>query len=192
MEPGFDMNQLLQAAQQMQAQLASAQQNLADAEVSGSAGGGLVTAKVSGQGELLDLTIDPKAIDPADPAESAETIADLVLAAVRDATNSVLALQQQQLGFADALGNFDLSSLGLPGGLPGGVPAGMPGGVPGFGAPGGIAGLPSFATAADDDSDDDEDWDDEDEDDDEFADDENSEFNAEDADDADDPEARTE
>jgi DNA-binding YbaB/EbfC family protein len=169
-EPGFDMNQLLQAAQQMQAQLANAQQNLADAEVTGTAGGGLVVAKVSGQGELLDLTIDPKAIDPADPAESAETIADLVLAAVRDATNSVLSLQQQQLGFADALGNFDLSSLGLPGGLPGGVPGGMPGGLPGFAAPGGISGLPSFATAADDlDDDDDEDWDEDDEDD-EFAD----------------------
>ena len=164
MEPGFDMNQLLQAAQQMQAQLASAQQNLADAEVTGTAGGGLVVAKVSGQGELLDLTIDPKAIDPADLAESAETISDLVLAAVRDATNSVLALQQQQLGFADALGNFDLSSLGGPGG--------MPGGLPGFGAPGvpgGIPGLPSFGGPAGYASDeDDEDWD---EDDDEFDDD---------------------
>jgi hypothetical protein len=174
------MNQLLQAAQQMQAQLASAQQNLADAEVTGTAGGGLVVAKVSGQGELLDLTIDPKAIDPADPAESAETIADLVLAAVRDATNSVLALQQQQLGFADALGNFDLSSLGvpggLPGGMPGGLPGGMPGGLPGFGAPGapgGVAGLPSFA------AEDDEDWD-EDEDEDEFEDDEDGETGSED------------
>jgi hypothetical protein len=174
------MNQLLQAAQQMQAQLASAQQNLADAEVTGTAGGGLVVAKVSGQGELLDLTIDPKAIDPADPAESAETIADLVLAAVRDATNSVLALQQQQLGFADALGNFDLSSLGvpggLPGGMPGGLPGGMPGGLPGFGAPGapgGVAGLPSFA------AEDDEDWD-EDDDEDEFEDDEDGETGSED------------
>ena len=179
MEPGFDMNQLLQAAQQMQAQLASAQQNLAEAEVSGSAGGGLVVAKVSGQGELLDLTIDPKAIDPADPAESAETIADLVLAAVRDATNSVLALQQQQLGFADALGNLDLSSLGLPGGMPGGIP-GMPGMPPGFGAPGapgGIPGLPSFGAPASfaSSDEDDEDWD---EDDDELEDDEDGELGA--------------
>jgi len=180
-EPGFDMNQLLQAAQQMQAQLASAQQNLADAEVTGTAGGGLVVAKVSGQGELLDLTIDPKAIDPADPAESAETIADLVLAAVRDATNSVLALQQQQLGFADALGNFDLSSLGVPGGLPGGMPGGLPGGLPGFGAPGapgGVAGLPSFAAPAGyDNAEDDEDWD---EDDDELEDGEDGELGPED------------
>jgi hypothetical protein len=164
-EPGFDMNQLLQAAQQMQAQLASAQQNLADAEITGSAGGGLVVAKVNGQGELLDLTIDPKAIDAADPAETAETISDLVLAAVRDATNSVLALQQQQLGFADALGNFDLSGLGLPGGIPG-MPGGMPG-MPGFGAPGqpgGVPGLPSFGIpAGEDDEDDEDDWDEDDE-----------------------------
>src|SRR5215469_14174745 len=125
------MNQILQAAQQMQAHLESAQRSLAEAEVTGTAGGGLVVAKISGQGELLDLTIDPKAIDVSDPAETAETIADMVLAAVRDATNSVMSLQQQQLGFADALNNIDLAGLGLPGGLPGGgipgVPAGMPG-----------------------------------------------------------------
>ena len=170
MEPGFDMNQILQAAQQMQAHLASAQQNLADAEVTGTAGGGLVVAKVSGQGELIDLTIDPKAIDASDPAECAETIADMVLAAVRDASSAVLALQQSQLGFADALGNIDLSGLGLPG-LPGGAPGGIPGGLPGF--PGGLPGLPGFGAPGvagyaedDDDFDDDEDFDDDDEDDD--------------------------
>ena len=159
MEPGFDMNQILQAAQQMQAQLESAQRNLADAEVTGTAGGGLVVAKISGQGELLDLTIDPKVIDVSDPAESAETIADMVLAAVRDASNSVMALQQQQLGFADALNNIDLSGLGLPG-MPGvpGLP-GMPGvpGMPGFGAPG-------MAFGHVEDEDEDEDWDEDDED----------------------------
>lgn len=168
MEPGFDMNQILQAAQQMQAQLQAAQQNLADAEVTGTAGGGLVVAKVSGQGELLDLTIDPKVIDASDPAETADTIADLVLAAIRDATNAVLSLQQQQLGFADALGNIDLSALGMPGGMPGmpgGMP-GMPGGMPGM--PGSIPGAP-FGYAGEQD-DDEEEW--EDDEDDEFEDDE--------------------
>jgi DNA-binding YbaB/EbfC family protein len=165
-EPGFDMNQILQAAQQMQAHLANAQQNLADTEVTGTAGGGLVVAKVSGQGELLDLTIDPKVIDASDPAECAETIADMVLAAVRDAANAVLALQQSQLGFADVLGNIDLSGLGLPGGIPGGLPGGLPGfpgglpGMPGFGAPG-VGGY------AEDDDFDDDDFDDDAEDDDE-------------------------
>lgn len=158
MEPGFDMNQILQAAQQMQAQLESAQQNLASAEVTGSAGGGLVVAKVSGQGELLDLTIDPKVIDASDPAETADTIADMVLAAVRDATSAVMALQQQQLGFADALGNLDLSRLGLPGGLPGGIP-----GLPGFGAPGQAA-FGYVEEEDDEDDEDDEDYEDDDED----------------------------
>ncbi|HEX3963247.1 MAG TPA: YbaB/EbfC family nucleoid-associated protein [Trebonia sp.] len=174
MEPGFDMNQILQAAQQMQAHLASAQQNLADAEVTGTAGGGLVVAKVSGQGELLDLTIDPKVIDASDTAECADTIADLVLAAVRDASNAVLALQQNQLGFADALGNIDLSGLGLPGGFPGGAPGGIPGGLPGF--PGGLPGLPGFgAPGVSGYAEDDDDDDDFDDDEDDFDDDEDSE-----------------
>ena len=86
-EPGsqMDMQQLFAAAQQMQDQLMNAQQELADAEVQGTAGGGLVTATVNGQGELVELTISAAAIDVADPAETAETVADLVLAAVRDA-----------------------------------------------------------------------------------------------------------
>jgi DNA-binding YbaB/EbfC family protein len=174
------MNQILQAAQQMQAHLQNAQQTLADAEVTGTAGGGLVVAKVSGQGELLDLTIDPKVIDASDPVETADTIADLVLAAVRDAANAVLALQQRQLGFADALGGMDLSSLGIPGGVPGAGPGGLPGGgmpggaggldlsalgIPGLGTPGQAASH-AHGYVADDDEDDDED-DDYDEDDDE-------------------------
>ena len=66
-----DMQQLLAAAQQMQSQLFTAQQELADTEVEGSAGGGLVTVVVNGQGELVDVTIAAAAIDPAEPEESA-------------------------------------------------------------------------------------------------------------------------
>jgi DNA-binding YbaB/EbfC family protein len=155
------MNQILQAAQQMQAHLQSAQQTLADAEVTGTAGGGLVVAKVSGQGELLDLTIDPKVIDASDPVETADTIADLVLAAVRDAASAVLALQQRQLGFADALGGLDLSS--LPGGAGGLDLSSL--GIPGLGATGGpAAGHVQGYTEDDDDEDYDDDEDDLDED----------------------------
>ena len=92
------MQQLLAAAQQMQDQLMSAQQELADAVVEGSAGGGLVKAKVNGQGDLVDLTISPAAIDASDPAETAQTIADLVLAAVRDANRAAGELQQEKMG----------------------------------------------------------------------------------------------
>ena len=91
---GFDMQQIFAAAQQA----LSAQQELANSEVTGTAGGGAVRAVVSGVGQLLDLTIDPSAIDPADLAESAATIADLVLAAVRDAWEAAVDLQQRQLG----------------------------------------------------------------------------------------------
>ena len=104
MEPQMDMQQLFAAAQQMQEQLMSAQQALADAEVTGTAGGGLVKATVNGQGELMDLSIEAAAVDPADPEETARTIADLVLAAVRDAYRSAEDLQQQQMGpFAAAM-----------------------------------------------------------------------------------------
>jgi nucleoid-associated protein EbfC len=118
---GFDMQQIFAAAQQA----LSAQQKLANSEVTGTAGGGAVRAVVSGVGQLLDVTIDPSVIDPADPAETAATIADLVLAAARDAWDSAVDLQQRQLGalgggFGGPPAGFDLSSLGLPGlGQPG-------------------------------------------------------------------------
>ena len=136
MEPQMDMQQLFAAAQQMQEQLMNAQQALADAEVTGTAGGGLVRATVNGQGELMDLSIDPAAVDPADPEETARTIADLVLAAVRDAYRAAEALQQQQMGPLAAV----MSGAGMPGGLD--LPSGLnlPGGLDlsglGIGAPG--------------------------------------------------------
>ncbi len=131
MEPQMDMQQILAAAQQMQQQMMDAQQQLADAEVKGTAGGGLVTATVNGQAELLDLEISPAAVDGEDPAETARTIADLVLAAVRAATRSAADLQEQKMGpFAAALQG------GLPG-MPGGLdlPGGL--GIPDLGSLGG-------------------------------------------------------
>lgn len=96
-----DMNELLQQAQQMQQQMVEVQQELAEAEVDGSAGGGLVKATVSGTGELKSLVIDPEAVD----ADDTETLADLVVAAVRDASANAQELQSQRLGpFAQALG----------------------------------------------------------------------------------------
>ena len=100
----MDMQQLLAAAQQMQHQLMNAQQELADTEVEGTAGGGLVTATVNGQGELVDLAISAAAIDAADPAETAQSVADLVLAAVRDAYRAAGELQQEKMGPLAALG----------------------------------------------------------------------------------------
>lgn len=91
---GFDMQALMRQAQEMQAQLQSAQEELAAERLQGSAGGGLVTATVTGAGELVALTIAPSAVDPAD----AETLADLVVAAVRDATESAQRLAADRMG----------------------------------------------------------------------------------------------
>jgi DNA-binding YbaB/EbfC family protein len=137
----MDLQQLLAAAQQMQDHLMNAQQELADAEVEGTSGGGLVKARVNGQGELVDLTISPAAIDPADPADTAQTVADLVLAAVNNAYRAVGELQQEKMGpLAAGLGQPGMPGMpeipGLPG-LFGGAPAdpGEPGGEPGPLAP---------------------------------------------------------
>ncbi|WP_392893424.1 YbaB/EbfC family nucleoid-associated protein [Streptomyces sp. LN699] len=89
-----DMQQLLQQAQKMQQDLAAAQEALAEAEVEGQAGGGLVKATVNGSGELRALVIDPRAVDPSDT----ETLADLVVAAVQAANENAQALQQEKLG----------------------------------------------------------------------------------------------
>jgi DNA-binding YbaB/EbfC family protein len=133
----MDMQGLLAAAQQMQSQLLSAQRELADAEVEGTAGGGLVRARVNGQGELVDLTISPAAIDAGDPADTAQTIADLVLAAVRDANQAVEDLQQEKMGpLAAGLGG-GLGFTGQPDPEPEAGPVGLPD-VPGQ------AGLPSL------------------------------------------------
>jgi nucleoid-associated protein EbfC len=133
-EPQMDMQQLFAAAQQMQEQLMNAQQALADAEVTGTAGGGLVKATVNGQGELMDLSISATAVDPDDPEETARTIADLVLAAVRDAYRAAEDLQQQQMGpFAAAMQGGGMP--GMPGGL--NLPSGLDLSGLGIGAPAG-------------------------------------------------------
>lgn len=89
-----DMSALLAQAQQLQEQLVAAQETLAETQVSGSAASGLVTATVTGTGELIEVSIKPEACDPDD----AETLGDMVVAAVRDATESAEQLAAERLG----------------------------------------------------------------------------------------------
>jgi DNA-binding YbaB/EbfC family protein len=114
---GFDMSDLLAQAQAMQSQLMEAQANLENQEIEGTAGGGLVTALVSGTGELLSLTINPQAVDPDDT----ETLADLIVAAVRDASENAKEVAARAMG-------------PLAGGFGGGLPGF--GGGPGNDGPG--------------------------------------------------------
>jgi nucleoid-associated protein EbfC len=94
MIPEGDMSGLLAQAQAMQQQFLATQQELAEARIDGSAGGGLVTATITGAGELVGLVIKSEAVDP----EDTETLADLVIAAVRDATGRSQALAASKLG----------------------------------------------------------------------------------------------
>jgi nucleoid-associated protein EbfC len=89
----FDMNKMLREAQRMQEQLAKAQEEAKKEVVEASAGGGMITVKANGAGEVVDITIDPRAIDPDDP----ELLADMVLAAVNEALRSAQDLMQSKM-----------------------------------------------------------------------------------------------
>lgn len=124
------MQQIFAAAAQMQNQLAQAQQQLAETEVDGTAGGGLVKVTVNGQGELVDVKISKQVIDAGEAEETAQTIADLVLAACRDAYGALGDVQAEMMspiaGSLGGLGDFGGGGLsGIPG-FPGGRP-GLPG-----------------------------------------------------------------
>jgi DNA-binding YbaB/EbfC family protein len=110
---GFDLGQLMASAQKMQSDMAKAQASLADARVTGSAGGGLVRAEVNGSGELVSLAIDPSVVDPADT----ETLADLVVAAVRDGARAAAELTREAMSSVagDLMGGMALPGLDLPG-----------------------------------------------------------------------------
>ncbi len=103
----MDMNKMLQQVQQMQVEMAKAQQELAGETVEASVGGGMVTVTANGAGEILSVKIKPEAIDPEDP----ETLEDLVLAGVNEALRAAQDLMQSRLG--GAMGG--LGGLGLPG-----------------------------------------------------------------------------
>jgi DNA-binding YbaB/EbfC family protein len=103
-----NINQLLQQAQQMQAEMMKAQESLKDETVEASAGGGMVKVVMSGDLMLRELTISPDAIDPEDP----ELLQDMVTAAVNEALRAAQELASSKLG-------------GITGGLPG---------MPGLGA----------------------------------------------------------
>ncbi|MDQ2844848.1 MAG: YbaB/EbfC family nucleoid-associated protein [Actinomycetota bacterium] len=96
-------------AQQMQEAVENAKASLADISVSGSAGNGLVSVIVTGDGELTSVTFGVDAAEKL--ADDLETLGDLVVAAVRDATRK--ASQQEEQLMAQATGNFDIESLGL-------------------------------------------------------------------------------
>src|SRR5271154_420279 len=94
MQPGGDMSALLAQAQQMQQKLLAAQHQLANAEIHGQAGGGLVKGVVKGSGEVVAVEIDPKVVDPGD----IETSRYLSVGAMSDASQQATKMAQERLG----------------------------------------------------------------------------------------------
>jgi DNA-binding YbaB/EbfC family protein len=103
----MDFEKLMKQAQQMQEQMAKAQEELAGETVEASAGGGMVTVKATGALQITEIKISPEAIDPDDP----ELLADMILAAVNEALRAAQQLAESKLG--GAMGG--LQGLGLPG-----------------------------------------------------------------------------
>src|ERR671918_111833 len=103
----MDINKLMEQAAQMQAEMQRAQAELAEQTVEASAGGGMVTVKVSGALEVKEIRISPEAIDPDDP----ELLADTIIAAVNEGIRSAQSLVESRLG--GMMGG--LKGLGLPG-----------------------------------------------------------------------------
>jgi DNA-binding YbaB/EbfC family protein len=114
---GFDLQGLLQQAQQMQEQLESAQERLADARVDGTAGGGVVTVTVNGIGELQSVTIKAGSFDGSSDDDLSD-LGDLVVAAYRDAKAQADSMASNALGPLAGGGMPDLGDLD-PGAGPG-------------------------------------------------------------------------
>ena len=103
---GGQLNQMMKQMQKMQADMAAAQDALAEATVEGSAGGGMVKVVVTGSGEVQSVRIAREVVDP----EDVEMLEDLVLAAVGDGLRRAQDLAAEKMG--GVTGDIDLGGLG--------------------------------------------------------------------------------
>jgi DNA-binding YbaB/EbfC family protein len=108
---GLDLNAMMKQVQQMQAEMTEAQEKLKDEVVEASSGGGMVKVKVSGDLRVLEIAIDPDAIDP----EDADMLQDMVLAAVNEGIRSAQELAADRLGGIAGGAGGGLGGIGLPG-----------------------------------------------------------------------------
>lgn len=107
------MGDIMRQAQKLQENMARAQEELAELEVEGSSGGGVVTVKASGKQEIIEIKIDPDVIDP----EDKEMLEDLITAAVNQALSNAKEAAEEKMS-------------SITGGLMGGLPPGFK--IPGF------------------------------------------------------------
>ncbi len=92
MNPNYQ--QMMKQVQKMQADMAKAQEDLATETVEASAGGGMVTVRVTGGLEVQSIKIDPGAVDP----EDVEMLEDMILAATNEALRSAQELASKKMG----------------------------------------------------------------------------------------------
>ena len=97
---GMDMGALLSQAQAMQEQLVQVQEEMANATFTGTAGGDLVSAVITGGGDIVSLTIKPEAVD----MEDLDSLSDLIIAAIRDASAKAGAKAQSMLPDLSGMG----------------------------------------------------------------------------------------
>jgi DNA-binding YbaB/EbfC family protein len=103
---------MMAQVQQMQQEMAAAQEQLAQETVSASSGGGMVSVEVTGDLRVTSVSIDPEAVDPRD----VEMLADMVTAAVNEALRAAQELAASRMGGAtEGLDLGGLGGLGLPG-----------------------------------------------------------------------------
>lgn len=107
MPGGMNMGNLMQQAQKMQRDMAEAQAEIAAHVVEATSGGGMVKVQMSGEHKLLDLEIQPEAVD----ADDVEMLQDLILAAIREAERQVSEFSESKMS------KFGQMAGGLPGGL---------------------------------------------------------------------------
>lgn len=98
----MNLQKMMKQAQQMQKKMEEAQAKIAEMEVEGQAGGGMVKVTLSGKGEAKKVTIDPKAVDPDD----VEMLEDLIVVALNDGRSKVDAASGDAMG--DAMGGMQL------------------------------------------------------------------------------------
>ena len=103
---GFgNINNIMQKAQEMQEELEKKQEELAEKEVEGTAGGGMVKVVMNGNEEVVDISIEKEVVDP----EDTEMLEDLILAAVNNAKEKAEEMKQEEMG--DIAGGMDLPNI---------------------------------------------------------------------------------
>lgn len=99
---GMNMNAIMQQARKMQEQMEKAQEELKNAEVIGKAGGEMVVVTMNGEKEIKSIKLDKTAVDPDD----VEMLEDLILVAIKDASNKADELKRDKVGGFGGLGGL--------------------------------------------------------------------------------------